>query len=387
MLAIHPEKEQRIATIDILRGLVMVIMALDHVRDFFHETALTDDPLNLVTTTPPLFFTRWITHFCAPVFVALSGVSAYLSGRQQSRQTLSRFLIKRGLWLVIVDLVIMSFALSFNPAYNFVMLTVLWAIGWSMVLLGLLLLVSSKVILPVGLLLFFGHNLLTQELITAESPGLVRILFVGRYILPLSPDRVFAFFYAILPWTGVMLLGYWMGQYVGNRKVMLVTSLLAISLFLLLRFMNLYGDPQPWSAQTNGLYTVLSFLNTTKYPPSLLFLLMTLGPAMVVLALPLRGNSIFEKLVTVYGRVPFFYYIVHFFLAHLLVVGAFYLTGHNAAEIRDPASPFLFRPAAFGFSLPVVYGVWLTVVVVLYYPCKWFYRYKKAHRKWWLRYV
>jgi uncharacterized membrane protein len=281
----------------------------------------------------------------------------------------------------------MTFALTFNPSYNFIFLTTLWAIGCSMVLLGLILLLSPRLVLPLGLLLFFGHNLLTRQFITAESSGLVRLLLVGRYIWPLSPDHVVGFFYAVLPWTSAMLLGYWMGRHLQHRKRLLFTGIGMILLFVLIRTINVYGDPQPWSTQKNSLYTALSFLNTTKYPPNLLFLLMTLGPGLLILASPFSDKNGIEKLITVYGRVPLFYYVVHFFLAHLLLVAAFYLTGHTAAQVHDPASPFFFRPASFGFGLPVVYGVWLTVVLLLYYPCRWFYRYKTTHQGWWLRYL
>ncbi|MCW3075178.1 MAG: hypothetical protein JWP69_2247 [Flaviaesturariibacter sp.] len=388
MTDLNNGERNRIQAIDFLRGLIMIIMALDHVRDFFHITAQTADPLDPATTTPALFFTRWITHFCAPVFVFLSGVSAYLSSRHKTKSEISLFLVKRGFWLVVVDLVIMSFLLTFNPGYHFIMLTVLWAIGWSMILLGLIIRLSERIVLPLGVLLFFGYNLFSLVPPSGSAGGkLLNILFTGRVIMPLDATHLVGFFYAILPWTGVMLLGYWFARHIANKRTVLLTGLGLVACFLLLRILNGYGDPSPWKAYERTGQTILSFLNTTKYPPSLQFLTMTLGPALILLGLFKWTGSGVQRFVSVYGKVPFFYYILHFFLARILIILAFFLTGHTTAEINDPRSPFLFRPADFGFSLPVVYLVWIAVVLALYFPCRWFYRYKAAHKAWWLRYL
>jgi len=388
-MTIEKSDHNRIIAVDVLRGVIMIIMALDHVRDFFHISSLTNDPLDLQTTTIPLFFTRWITHFCAPTFVFLSGVSAYLSGRKMSTGSSGAFLIKRGMWLVVVDLLVMSFALTFNPHYNFIMLTVLWAIGASMILLGLLLKISPRLILPLGLLLFFGHDLFTFLSLPKElqGNGFLQVLFTGRYILPVTTGHTIAFLYAILPWTGVMFLGYSFAPYINNKKVILVTGFSLVFLFLILRWVNIYGDPAPWSRQASDYFTFLSFINTTKYPASLQFLSMTLGPILLFLLIPFQKTAALVRFATVYGRVPFFYFVVHFVLAHVILVVLFYLTGHGYADIVNPNSPFYFRPVGFGFSLAVVYAVWIFVVLALYYPCKWFYQYKLQHSKWWLRYL
>lgn len=385
---VYPRKD-RIISIDFLRGLVMIIMALDHVRDFFHQTALTADPLDLATTTPALFFTRWITHFCAPIFVFLSGVSARISGRGVNDGRHGGFLIKRGLWLVILDLVLITLLTSFNPGYNFIFLTVFWAIGWSMILTGLLLKLSRRLILPLGLLLFFGHNLSALINLPPDGVGgiLTRIFFGPPFVLPAGKDHAILFAYAILPWTGVMLLGYYFGQFVTNRRVVLVTGLALIVLFILLRLINLYGDPRPFTPQDNFLYSLMSFVNTTKYPPSLQFLCMTLGPGLLILALIGRSNPGWIRFVSVYGKVPFFYFVAHLLLAHTLQVIAFYASGYSPADIVNPGIPFLFHPVSFGFGLGMTYLVWITVVLALYFPCKWFYRYKRSHHQWWLRYL
>ncbi|MGN6618783.1 MAG: DUF1624 domain-containing protein [Ilyomonas sp.] len=379
-------KTSRVTSIDALRGIIMIIMALDHVRDFFHITAQTADPLDLTTTTPLLFFTRWITHFCAPTFVFLSGISAYLSSQHKSPSESSIFLIKRGIWLVAVDFIIMSFGLTFDPSYSFIMLTVLWAIGCSMILLGILLKLSPKLILPLGLLLFLGHDIVSMNT-NNSSPGFVNLLFNGLYILPVVKTHTIAFLYSILPYTGIMLLGYWMGKHVRERKTVFITGLGLFLLFIILRFINIYGDPQPWKHQSSFLYTLLSFVNTTKYPPSLQFSTMVLGPSLMLLAALDKMQNSFQRFASVYGKVPFFYYVIHIYLAHIIVVIAFYATGHNNQQIHDPKSPFLFRPQDFGFSLGIVYLIWLFVVLMLYYPCRWFSNYKKEHRSWWTSYI
>ena len=379
-------KTSRVTSIDALRGIIMIIMALDHVRDFFHITAQTADPLDLTTTTPILFFTRWITHFCAPTFVFLSGISAYLSSQHKSPSESSIFLIKRGIWLVAVDFIIMSFGLTFDPSYSFIMLTVLWAIGCSMILLGIILKLSPKLILPLGLLLFFGHDIVSMNT-NNSSPGFINLLFNGLYILPIGKTHTIAFLYSILPYTAVMLLGYWMGKHVRERKTVFITGLGLFLLFIILRFINIYGDPQPWKHQSSFLYTLLSFVNTTKYPPSLQFSTMVLGPSLMLLAALDNVQNSFQRFASVYGKVPFFYYVIHIYLAHIIVVIAFYATGHNNQQIHDPKSPFLFRPQDFGFSLGIVYLIWLFVVLMLYYPCRWFSNYKKEHRSWWTSYI
>jgi uncharacterized membrane protein len=388
----------RVQSIDLLRGVVIVIMALDHVRDFFHHEAFTDDPTNMATTTPWLFFTRWITHFCAPVFVFLSGTSAFLMGQKRTKKQLSKFLLTRGLWLVFVELIIITFGWTFNPLYNFFILQVIWAIGLSMIILGLLVLCPFPVILIYGLVVVLGHNLLDYpETAKNGQVGFWWNLFhhalFSQYTI--WPNHFALIVYAFVPWSGVMALGYCFGILYKNdvaaavRRRRLITIGLGITaLFIILRLINAYGDPHKWSSQPRGaVYSFLSFLNTHKYPPSLMYLSMTLGPSVLLLALVEKTRSKIGNFFITYGRVPFFFYVLHFYLIHTFCMIAFFASGYTAGQIKIPGFPFLFRPPTFGFNLWVVYAVWIAVVLILYPLCKWYNRYKAAHRQWWLSYT
>ncbi|HRP54998.1 heparan-alpha-glucosaminide N-acetyltransferase domain-containing protein [Agriterribacter sp.] len=385
----------RIASVDILRGIIMIIMALDHSREYFHITALTADPLDPATTTIPLYFTRWITHFCAPGFVLLSGLSAYLSSRNKARSTASAFLVKRGVWLIFVEIVIVTFGITFNPFYNFIVLQVIWAIGCSMILLGLLSSFSYKVVLVAGIAIVGGHNMLDYAKLPPDgiAGNLWTILLTSPgTVIPLSSTHFIMALYTILPWTGVMCLGFCMGKWfrkefdaARRKRLLVITGVSLVGLFIVLRLVNGYGDPRSWSAAENGL---LSFLNTTKYPPSLQYLAMTLGPSILLLALLEDVKAPWLHSLSAYGKVPFFYYILHFYMLHALAVIAFFISGHTTVEIVDAqGSPFWFRPLNFGYGLPVVYLAWAIVVTVLYLPCRWFGNYKITHRKWWLHYI
>lgn len=388
----------RYSSIDFLRGLVMVIMALDHTRDFFHINAMTGDPLDAATTNAPLYFTRWITHFCAPIFVFLSGLSAHIAARKKTPPEARSFLVKRGLWLVLVEIVVVTFLLTFNPFYNFIVLQVIWAIGISMVLLGLLSFLSPKTFLFLGLLLVVGHNVF--DYITKPEPGVARVLLdmfftASPSIVPLSPSRMLGLFYAVLPWTGLMFVGYGLGPVFSaayeparRRKLLLQAGAFSLLLFVLLRWVNGYGDSLHWKSFGSFPQTLFSFLNVSKYPPSLLYSLVTVGTGLLVLALVEPVSNGLTAFFGVYGRVPFFYYILHFFLIHFTEAIAFFASGHTATQIADPGSIFLFRPVNFGYPLPVVYMIWIAIVLSLYYPCRRFGRYKAAHpEKKWLSYL
>ena len=372
-------------------------MALDHTRDYFHQSAILEDPTNLSTTTAPLFFTRWITHFCAPIFIFLAGMSAFLFGQQKKTGQLSKFLLTRGIWLVVFELVVLSLIMTFNPKYNLILFTILWAIGWSMVVLSLLVRFGINTVLVIGLVLVFGHNVfdLFESTKGANGPILLQLLITNRgTALPLAPNHLLLIGYAILPWTGVMAIGYAIGSLFSAatdpiyRKKMLLRFGLATSVaFIVLRILGIYGDPNPFSQQDTTIKSILSFFNVTKYPPSLQFVCMTIGPAMIGLAFlePIKNGI--TRFFLVYGKVPFFYFALHFLVIHLLETIAFFATGHSISQASDPASPFLFRPASFGFGLPVTYLVWITVVLLMYFPCKWFGKYKQTHQKWWLSYL
>lgn len=392
--ALLPGQRPRITSIDVLRGLVMIIMALDHVRDFFHETAMTQDPLNLSTTSTSLFFTRWITHFCAPIFVFLSGVSAFISGQRKTTKELSVFLCKRGIWLILVELVIVSLGITFNPLYNVLILQVIWAIGWSMLLLGLLLRTSMGWIVGVGLLLVFGHNILDFFPELRSSRIMELLLTSSGAVWDMGSGYFVMVAYAVLPWTGIMLLGFAFGKIYSERftteerrRWLLIAGAGLLLLFVVIRFVNLYGDPAPWSRQSSGWFSFLSFLNVTKYPVSLQYTCLTVGTGIILLRLFDGGVRGWQRVLIVYGKVPFFYYILHFYLIHIICVLLFFATGNGVDQIVDMNSPFLFRPVQWGFGLPVVYLIWLIVVASLYLPCRWFAGVKSRRRDWWLSYL
>ena len=398
-----PSMRQRVQSIDVLRGIVMVVMALDHTRDYFHKVvnnaggALALDPTNMETTTPILFFTRWITHFCAPIFVFLAGTSAYLMSRKKTIPELRAFMIKRGIWLVIVEVVIITFAWTFNPFYNIIILQVIWAIGISMILLGLVISLPVNTIIAIGAIIILGHNLL-------DIPSIADSL-KGHFISDLVFDAEFAYYnltpthgimvaYAFLPWTGLMLLGYGFGQLYQpgydpvKRQRLLIKLGAAICLFfIVLRLINIYGDPHPWSVQPRGnIYTFLSFLNLNKYPPSLLYCCMTIGPCMIALSLLEKYGNKFTHFFNQFGRVPMFYYIAHIYLLHLIGMIIFFIQGYGSKDIMTPGNPFLFHPPDFGFSLFYVYVIWIGIILMLYPLCKRYNAYKSTHHQWWLSY-
>ncbi len=394
---ISTEPRLRIRSIDTIRGAIMIIMALDHVRDFFHISAFTADPLDPQSTTGALFFTRWITHFCAPTFMLLSGISAYLAGQKRSAAETSSFLLKRGFWLILMEIVVMTFFLSFDPSYKTIFLAVFWALGTSMISLGLAVrFFSPKAVLVIGLLLIFGHNLLDYIKVQENSSlDIILSIFLtgGGRFYPLGGVTL-AFLYVILPWAGIMLTGYGLGELFRSsvavakrRKTLLASGFVAILLFFVLRFINQYGDPVHWTDQETSFRTFLSFFNFTKYPPSLLFTLATQGPVLILLALTERTDNPLTRVFTVYGKVPFFYFTVHFFLIHIFCAIAVLASGYSWAQATDPKLFFKFRPSEFGYELSWVYLIWIFIVALLYLPSKWYGGYKERERKWWLSYL
>lgn len=375
----------------------MILMALDHVRMYFAVGTWYAEPTNLATTTPLLFFTRWITHFCAPVFVFLAGTSAFLYGTNRKKiQETAWFLFTRGLWLVFVELVIVNFAWTFDITYSVRILQVIWAIGLSMVALSALVFLPNSVILAIGLLLVFGHNLLDS--ITARGSDIGDIVWYTLH----QPGSVFIngtlinFVYPILPWIGLMALGYLFGTLYKNdfpaeqrKRWLLSTGMAAILLFIFLRGFNWYGEPHEWDVHTSPVFTLLSFLNATKYPPSLHFLLMTMGPALVFLALAEPVSNRLPKPVIVFGRVPFFFYVLHLYVIHTLALLLLVYEGGAWREYIFSASNLTSgRLSDFGLLLVAVYAIWVAVIVLLYPLCRWYQRYREKNpSKWWLSYL
>ncbi|MBK8954503.1 MAG: DUF1624 domain-containing protein [Saprospiraceae bacterium] len=393
---------KRIQSIDILRGLAMVIMALDHVRDYFHIEAFTDDPLNLQTTTTALYFTRWITHFCAPVFVFLSGVSIYLQSLRKTELELSAFVIKRGLWLIFAEFFIISLAWTFNPFYNLIPFQVIWTLGISMVILGLCIRfkVPMALLFGLGLTIVLFHNLL--DFIEAR-PGFTPnfwwdFFHSGHFKTYAFASGHFALLvYPFVAWTGLMLLGYAAGKLfhpefseTRRNKILINAGLGLLLFFALLRFTNIYGDPVDWQVQSNGWLTFLSFLHVDKYPPSLLYLCIMIGPTLIALAAVEKTDNALTRNLSIFGRTAFFYYIIHIYIIHGLAVISFFIRGHSFQEAIDGAQklPFLFVVPGEGLSLLGVYGVWIFVLMLLYPICHWYDRYKSNNRdKWWLSYL
>jgi uncharacterized membrane protein len=380
----------RLESVDLVRGVIMILMALDHTRDFFGNAG--QNPTDMATTTPALFFTRWITHFCAPVFFLLTGTGAFLARRRKSVAELSRFLFTRGLWLIFLELtVVRCLGYQFNFDYQTTLLLVLWALGWSMIALALLVRLPTAVVTVIGVVMIAGHNLLDGR---TPANALWAILHGPGFVLN-TPGRVVFASYALIPWIGVTAVGFGLGQVFGwdrerRRAFLLKLGLGMILAFLAIRGLNIYGDPSRWSAQPTTLFTVLSFLNTTKYPPSLLFLLMTLGPAMLFLRAVDGGTPKLLRPALVFGRVPLFYFVLHFTLIHLLAVITClvrYGSAHWMFESPDLANYPFTQPPGWGYSLPVVYLVWAVVVVAMYLPCRWFAALKQRRSDAWLSYL
>jgi uncharacterized membrane protein len=387
----------RISSIDLLRGLVMIIMALDHTRDYFHRDAYLFDPTDLTHTSPIIFFTRWITHFCAPVFVFLAGTSAFISGQKKSKKELSLFLLKRGLWLMILEFTIVNFAWFFNPAFSLLGLQVIWVLGLSMVVLAALIYLPRYIIFSFGIVLITGHNILDQT----HVPGNTMTGFLWSAFHEFNAfhyhDLVVMTAYPMIPWVAVMALGYCFGSLYTRdyesqkrRRILIILGSLGIFLFVGIRLLNVYGDPRLWSEQSSWSYTFLSFLNTSKYPPSLLYLLMTLSPAILFLAFVENIQNSVSKIIITFGRVPLFYYLMHIYLLHILAMTAAIITGYHWSDMVFTQTWITDKPSlkGYGFDLVVVYLIWLGIIIFLYPFCKRYDEYKQTHRQnWWLSYL
>jgi uncharacterized membrane protein len=394
---IRPERD---GALDLLRGIVIVLMVVDHVRYFL--SSYRGNPTDPAVASAALFFTRWITHFCAPVFMLLAGAGAYLAlDRGRSRETQSRFLLTRGLWLVLLELTVARWGWQFNLDYHYTSALVFWALGWSMVALAGLVWLSPRAVTAIGVAMIVTHNLLDG--VTPERLGQLAPLWALLHapgILHPVPGVTFAVVYPLMPWIGVMAAGYGFGALIRalaprspfeRNRPLLWLGLGLTATFLLLRLANVYGDPAPWSVQDTPVRTLLSFLNTTKYPPSLLFLLMTLGPAIAALPLLYRVPSVgrlarWAGAVRTVGRVSLFFWLLHVPLVHG-VAAALSLARYGRVDPWLFENPPIAPPAGYGYGLVVVYVVTLGVVIALYPACHWFAALKRRRRDAWLSYL
>ena len=398
----------RVDSIDLLRGIVMVIMMLDHTRDYIHNAAFQFDPLDPTQTNIALFFTRWITHFCAPTFVFLAGTGIYLQfARGKSKSTLTRFLLTRGLWLIFLEFSLVRLGVTFNIELKFLMMMqVIWVIGASMIVMAGLIHLPLSVITGFGLVMIALHNLLDRFQVSRPfgnpNLGLGSKLWLilhqqGGFFIDGFPSPVVLVLYPLIPWVGVMAVGYAFGsiykKHPGQRKhVLYAIALVALTLFFVIRGINIYGDPNPWSWQGRGvIYTVFSFLNTAKYPPSLLYLLMTLGPAILALGMFEAGNEgppgIVRRFFITFGRVPLFFYLLQWPTAHLISIVLHYSFGKPVWWLFKSPIDWNNIGPNMGFNLVVVYLSWITGVMLLYPLCKWFAGVKQRRRDWWLSYL
>jgi len=376
----------------------MILMAIDHIRDFFHAGAMHFSPEDLTQTSVPLFFTRWITHFCAPVFIFLAGTSAYLSiGRKQSRSAVSYFLCTRGLWLVVVEMTLIEVAAMGNFSFNPIIWQVIWAIGWSMVALSVLMFVPWATLLCLSVATIALHNAFDR--VPPEQLGslgwLWKILHVGFATIAISPQHTALVVYPLIPWIAVMSAGYCFGRVmeldpVRRRRFLFQLGGAVTAGFIVLRMLNGYGDPSPWTPQPRAMMTLVSFLRTTKYPPSLAYLMMTLGPSFMVLG-ALEGVTVgTANPFLVFGRVPMFYYIIHWYTLHAVAIGFAWVRYGRVAFLFSPPPSLLPNPSYppdYGYPLWVVYAVWISIVCGLYFPCRWFAGIKARHQRAWLSYL
>jgi len=380
--------KKRIQSIDIVRGIAIIVMALDHTRDYFHSDAMLFAPLDLTRTSVPLFFTRWITHFCAPVFMFLAGTSAFLVGQQKTKKELSFFLLTRGMWLIFLELTVVNFGWTFNIHFPFFVLGVIWALGVSMIVFSFLHHLPYPVIFGIGILLVCGHNLLDTIHVNGNSfesflwSALHDSTFANESNQLVIKGHAVVVDYPVLPWIGVVALGYCFGNLykpdiavrIRTKKLLMIGSA-AVLLFILLRFLNVYGDPRPWRSQKSTAFTILSWLKVTKYPPSLQFILLTVGTGLFFLSFAEKNLKVFGKAIMHFGRVPMFFYLAHIYLIHTLALLATKFSGYNWKDMisHKPLIPII---NGYGFSLAIVY---LTL-------CKWYDHYKSRHKHWWLSY-
>ena len=399
-------KSKRIESIDILRGIVMIIMCLDHTRDYYQDIGAAGWPMDINTTTPALFFTRYITHFCAPIFVFLSGLSVYLQSKRKTKKELTIFLFTRGLWLIVLEIVLNNFLWRFDITYNTIVFQVIWAIGASMVVLAGLIHLRKHILLVLGIIIVAGHNLInvfkldiqTNPYYSDTFSDFLWCLFHQNGGIEVGEShRFFRIDYPMLPWLGIMILGYCFGQlYTKNfapakrQKYLLSIGFSMLLLFVILRTFNLYGDPEWWfDGQLPFFKSLVTFLGITKYPPSLHYALITIGVCLISLSLLEKAKNKVTDFLLVFGRVPLFFYFLHIGVIHLSSMLLMPLNGRSMYDSIRNYENYLNRTEGYlGTDLLGVYIAWIIIIAALYYPCLKYMQYKTKHpEKKWLSYL
>ena len=399
-MQIRPAASSRIASVDVIRGAIMLLMAVDHVR--LYLTNANFDPMDLSKTSVPLFLTRWVTHFCAPGFVFLAGTGAFLRGRRGTRGSLAGFLLVRGLWLILLEVTIVRLGWTFNFDYrHYVLLGVLWMLGWTMVVLAGLVFLPYPAIAAFGFLVVFGHNLIdpwlpahADALFSSPHAWLWQLTYLGGTFSAGKEGPVFAVLYSLIPWIGVIALGYAFGRVLTwpeerRRRACLAIGGAAILLFLVLRGWNLYGNPAPWKPQPSAARSVLAFLNTRKYPASLLFLLMTLGPTILAVPFAERLRGVAGRFLEVFGRVPLFFYVLHIWLAHAIAAALSAIRYGRVIPWMFANHPYMPgpHPEGYGYGLAAVWGATAAVALILYPACRAFAALKAERPGGWLSFL
>jgi len=391
------QKSKRIESIDILRGIIMIIMCLDHTRDYYHDLAAAGNPMNIDSTSPALFFTRYITHFCAPIFVLLSGTSIYLQSLRKTKSELSIFLLKRGIWLLFLEIVLNNFLWQFDVFFDIIVFQVIWAIGASMIIMAAIIHLNKYAILTLGLTIVFGHNLLDSITVNSNNS----ITFIWQLVhqtgsTNFGEQGLLFIGYPMLPWLGIMVIGYALGELYNKKvdkkqrvKVLLWTGVGSLLLFCLLRTFNLYGDPEfIFELQDSFFKNVVSFLRVSKYPPSLHYSLITLGIAFLSLIVLEKMKPKVSHFFLVFGKVPLFFYFVHIAVIHLssMFLKPFFgdvmysSVGNNENSLNG-------KEIYLGVDLIYVYIAWVIIIGVLYIPCLKYMNYKGMNKdKKWLSY-
>lgn len=388
-------KGPRISSIDFMRGLVIVIMAIDHIRDLLHTTSLTNDPLDLATSSPALFMTRWITHLCAPIFVFLGGVSAYLTFINQNNLSKTRFFLRsRGIVLMILEVTVVGFGVWFDIYFRTFLFQVIFAIGAGFFILSFLLKIPAKILGFIGLAIVILHNLTPLVNVDKESAlGFIWSLLFDRGFFKFGEGRGLMIGYAIIPWLGILFCGYGFGlvftyETQKRSRILLLTGLSALFTFVVLRYFNLYGDRKPWSFQNTSLNTFFSFIDLTKYPPSLLYACATLSIMFFILYLAENKDNLFIRFFLVYGRLPMFFYILHWYIIHISMFVMIRIQGVEWEQMPFGLMQFGRPESGVGLPLPYIYIYWISLIGFMYPLCRWYGNYKAKNRDIaWLEYL